>query len=184
MNQSHQIVEGDPLTSGGQVVGGASHATIEGPDGVSRRQTHLGHEAWCEACKSFGVVAEGSGIPDHLRAWDERLQAKEAVDGDIVLCKCERPPQVIAQYGRLVEYRDFDGNAGVAPPAASSPVSHDEQFTLTDATGNALADTYYTVRLPSGELSHGVTDSSGRTDRYWTDGSCSINFYLGHRQEA
>jgi hypothetical protein len=57
----------------------------------------------------------------------------------------------------------------------------DEQFTLTDVGGSALADTYYTVRLPSGELRYGITDSKGRTERHLTKGAQSVRIYLGHR---
>jgi hypothetical protein len=59
-----------------------------------------------------------------------------------------------------------------------------EQFTLHDATGNALRDTYYTLRLPSGSLVHGVTDHMGRTERYATDGAHRIAVYLGHRENT
>ncbi|MEX3857205.1 hypothetical protein AB3X94_24720 [Paraburkholderia sp. BR10923] len=57
----------------------------------------------------------------------------------------------------------------------------DEQFTLKDHNGRALPDTLYTVRLPSGELTHGVTDHAGRTARYRTRGAQSIDIYIGHR---
>jgi hypothetical protein len=48
----HAVAEGDPLDNGenSRVIEGASHATIAGPDGRSRAQTHLGQKAWCSAC--------------------------------------------------------------------------------------------------------------------------------------
>ncbi|HEY2024447.1 hypothetical protein [Paraburkholderia sp.] len=61
---------------------------------------------------------------------------------------------------------------------------HDEQYTLKDADGRVMRDTYYTVRLPSGALVHGITDKLGRTKRYRTSGAQSIYIYLGHTQEA
>ncbi|CAG9265127.1 conserved hypothetical protein [Paraburkholderia unamae] len=57
---------------------------------------------------------------------------------------------------------------------------YSEQFTLKDGSGNVLSDTYYTVRLPEGELIHGTTDSKGKTFRYQTDGAQCIRVYLGH----
>ncbi|NUX52813.1 hypothetical protein [Paraburkholderia youngii] len=60
----------------------------------------------------------------------------------------------------------------------------DEQFTLRDPNGRALSDTLYTVRFPSGELKHGVTDHAGRTQRHKTDGAQAVRIYLGHRQSA
>ncbi|APA88825.1 hypothetical protein BJG93_26400 [Paraburkholderia sprentiae WSM5005] len=58
----------------------------------------------------------------------------------------------------------------------------DQRFTLTDTAGNALLNTYYTARLPSGARVHGMTDSQGRTGRYMTDGAHSIHIYIGHRE--
>ncbi|MGF6380654.1 hypothetical protein [Paraburkholderia atlantica] len=61
---------------------------------------------------------------------------------------------------------------------------HDEQYTLKDGDGRVMRDTYYTVRLPSGSLVHGVTDGLGRTKRYKTNGVQSVYVYLGHKEEA
>jgi hypothetical protein len=122
----------------------------------------------------------------------------EALDFDIVLCACKTPPRIMAQLAGESWYDDRETEAVSLAPVtgaalaalrAASPVPstltarYDEQFKLTDSSGNPLPDTYYTVRLPSGELAHGITDSSGRTARYATDGACSLEFYLGHRQE-
>ncbi|EEA03593.1 hypothetical protein BH160DRAFT_1078 [Burkholderia sp. H160] len=56
----------------------------------------------------------------------------------------------------------------------------DEQFTLRDHNGRVLPDTFYTVRFPSGELKHGVTDHAGRTARYRTRENQKLALYLGH----
>ncbi|MEX3856102.1 hypothetical protein AB3X94_18875 [Paraburkholderia sp. BR10923] len=66
----------------------------------------------------------------------------------------------------------------------SNDRTHDEQYTLKDAGDRTMRDTYYTVRLPSGSLVHGVTDGLGRTKRYKTNGAQSISIYLGHREDA
>ncbi|MBC8748668.1 MULTISPECIES: hypothetical protein [Paraburkholderia] len=70
------------------------------------------------------------------------------------------------------------------PALTSKHRTHDEQYTLKDGDGRVMCNTYYTVRLPSGSLVHGVTDGSGRTQRYKTNGAQSIHIYLGHREEA
>lgn len=189
MSIYYAVVEDDPLDNGGnsRVIGGAPHSTIEGLDGRSRRQAHLGHEAWCSVCQSFGPILAGAGIRESLRGWDGCLSAFEAVGGDIVLCKCDQHPRVVSVYARSCEYIDSDSVSAVIPPVASlpaQPVVHDEQFVLRDGNDRALAETYYTIRLPSGELLHGVTDSQGRTTRYETDGASSIRIYLGHKQEV
>ncbi|WP_322028451.1 PAAR domain-containing protein [Paraburkholderia sp. J76] len=183
----YAIVEGDPLDNGGnsRVIGGADHSTIEGPDGRERKQAHLGQEAWCSVCQAFGPILSGAGIRESLRGWDERLQAFEAVSGDIVLCKCPQHPRVVARYARSCEYID-NGDASFSTSwtsyATAGRARHDEQFTLTDVRGNALADTYYTVRMPDGVLIHCTTDSTGRTARHVTEGAQKIAIYLGHRE--
>ncbi|APA87675.1 hypothetical protein BJG93_19590 [Paraburkholderia sprentiae WSM5005] len=57
----------------------------------------------------------------------------------------------------------------------------DQQFTLRDSDGHAVPDTFYTVRFPSGELKHGVTDHAGRTARYRTSVRQQLAVYLGHK---
>ncbi|MFB9125521.1 hypothetical protein ACFFYR_21045 [Paraburkholderia dipogonis] len=52
---------------------------------------------------------------------------------------------------------------------------------LRDARGRPLADSYNTIRFPSGSVARGVTDSAGCTMRYKTDGVQNISLYLGHR---
>jgi hypothetical protein len=100
MSIYYAIVKGDPLTSGGnsQVIGGSPHSTIQGPDGQHREQAYLGQEAWCAACQSVGVILAGAGISGYLRGWDETIGAQEAVSDDVVICKCERHPCVMAAY--------------------------------------------------------------------------------------
>ncbi|CAM2173785.1 PAAR motif-containing protein [Paraburkholderia sacchari] len=190
MTVYYAIVEGDPLDNGSdsRVIGGSDHSIIEDQHGRPRRQTHLGQEAWCGVCKSFGPILAGAGIKEDLRGWDGRLKAFEAVSGDIVLCKCERHPRVVAVYARSCTYEDYEsGGFAVAPSirSASAPcATYDEQFTLTDSEGRALADTYYTVCLPDGKLIRGTTDASGRTSRHKTDDVQTVRIYLGHREEV
>ncbi|CAD6560409.1 hypothetical protein LMG27952_07114 [Paraburkholderia hiiakae] len=190
MTTYYAIVEGDPLTSGGnsQVIEGNRNCTIDDQEGRSRAQTYLGHKAWCAACQSIGVIAAGAGISDHLRGIDYTIGgAQEAVDGDIVICKCAIHPRLIAVYARCCEYFDTGPEVlatSAAREAVSSTQTYDEQFTLRDAERSPLVDTYYTVRMPLGELRHGVTDSWGYTERYETNGAQSIKIYLGHKQES
>ena len=185
----YAVVEGDPLdnANGSQVIGGADHSTIEDPHERARRQTHVGQLAWCGVCKITGPILAGAGIRENLRGWDGRLQAFEAVGGDVVLCKCTQHPRVVSVYARTSSYIDSDGASTVNALADSVPASsvpHDEQFTLRDNNGRVLAETYYTIRLPNGELIHGTTDSSGRTARHVTDGAQPVRIYLGHREFA
>jgi hypothetical protein len=185
----YAIVEGDPLSNGqgSRVVGGTPRSTIEGPDGKSRNQTHIGHKAWCSVCQSFGYITEGARIQRYLRGFDVQLNAYEAVNDDIVICKCQEHPRLVAQYGRLSSYID-DGralpNSNIASMHASPEApEYDERFAIHDANGSILADTYYTIES-NGALTHGVTDSAGRTLRYKSGGAQNITIYLGHIKEA
>ncbi|MBB5404989.1 MULTISPECIES: hypothetical protein [Paraburkholderia] len=58
----------------------------------------------------------------------------------------------------------------------------DQRFRLRDSDGRAVPDTFYTVRYPTGELKHGVTDHAGRTARYRTRDGQQLAVYLGHRK--
>ena len=182
----YAAVEDDPLTSGkgSRVFAYKQAGTIEGEDGKHRRLAFIGDEAYCPACNSTGTITYGAGVSDRKRMIDlVNGGRRQAVGGDIVLCKCADPPRIIAVYGRkwMIHDRGEEKLAPVAKALAQRP-TYDEQFTLADAAGNALADTWYTVRLPSGELRHGVTDSSGKTARYATDDAHHLALYLGHRE--
>lgn len=182
----YAVVEGDPLDNGGNshVIDGALHSTIEGPDGRFRQQTHLGQKAWCSVCESVGVIVAKAGISDHLRGWDGIIKAFEGVGGDIVVCKCARPPRIISQYARTCEYIDVgvaSSHAGSAKLTPYQSATHDEQFILFDGAGRPMPMTLYTIRNAAGTLVHGVTESDGKTARHTTSDAQSITLYLGHR---
>ncbi|KDB06189.1 hypothetical protein LIG30_0463 [Burkholderia sp. lig30] len=180
MSIYYAVVEGDPLTSGGnsQVMEGVPHSTIEGPDRRLRSQTLVGQKAWCDACKSVGIIVPAPGSPDTLR---ERFnfadyQGQEALGGDLVICKCEQHPQVIAVYGRTSMIVDVDsgpGNVipGSAPAAAAAmtamtvpaTAAYDDRFVLRSANGQALPHTAYAVQRESGSFEYGETDGAGHT---------------------
>lgn len=175
----YHIVEGDPLNSSGNslVIEGAPGSTIEGDDGLVRNQAFVGHHAWCDACKSAGPIVEGPGTPGYdLRMYDHVLQAYEAVEGDIVVCKCERPPRVIAVHGRRSRIDTYSDSAAsaVAAVAASSggqPLAklqadapqYDDRYVLRDGNHHPMPDTRYTVQRPDGQMEYGTTDAEGHT---------------------
>ncbi|CAM2173729.1 PAAR repeat-containing protein [Paraburkholderia sacchari] len=180
----YAIVEGDPLDNGSdsRVIGGSDHSTIEDQHGRMRRQTHLGHEAWCGVCKSFGPILAGAGIKESPRGWEERIKAFEAVSGDIVLCKCERHPRVVAVYARYCTYHDYEGG-GLAFPAPSSSASvpyavYDERFALKAGDGQPLAGVRYRIVTDRGRVISGTTNGRGETERIATDGMENLKFQL------
>lgn len=162
----YAVVEDDPLDNAGdsRVIEGASHSTIQGPDGRLRGQTYLGHKAWCSACRSAGVIATGSGISDSLRGWDGRLNAMEAVGGDVVLCQCAKPPRIVPVYGRLRQYIDTGSGTIVSTPTS------DAASASPPADANEELEHYF-------ELVHTETGApvEGMTYQLWSDGQALVN---------
>ncbi|MGN6322420.1 MAG: PAAR domain-containing protein [Dyella sp.] len=134
----YHIVEDDPLDSGSgsRVIQGTPQCTIEGHDGRMRNQTFIGHLAYCGVCQSTGKIVQGNGTPrDSLRMYDETIQAREAVEGDIVLCKCERPPKLIAVHGRRSYIHDVSA-------AKVDVVGEGAAFTLTALAARSAGARY------------------------------------------
>jgi hypothetical protein len=175
----YAVVEGDPLTSGGnsRVIEGVPHSTIEGPDGRPRNQTLVGQKAWCDACKSTGVIAPAPGSPDTLR---ERFhfvdyRGQEALGGDLVICKCEQHPQVISIYGRTVMIVDTGDGTNSANLAASH--QFDE---LLRAVGDGATEDYpYYVETSDGRTFTGRLGSDGALPRVTTAAADDYRVYWG-----
>ena len=142
-------------------------------------------KTYCTACKREGYIA-----PRGPRWPGTATNGKEwALSGDINICGCNPPPIFYAERGMSMSFTSEQvaallGNGASTSVRQTQTAQYDEQFTLHDANGRVVCDTYYTVCLPSGELLHGVTDSQGHTTRHQTDGACSLRIYLGHKQEV
>ncbi|CAM2182243.1 PAAR domain-containing protein [Paraburkholderia sacchari] len=182
MSIYYAVVEGDPLTSGGnsRIIEGNPHCTIQGPDGQHRKQAYLGHEAWCADCQSVGIIVAGARISESLRGRDFTIGgAQEAVDGDIVICKCETPPRVIACYARSVTYIDEDRAAPiVAGPAAQSGRTYDEQVTAS-VRGVSVQGYPYLIETSDGQIVCGRADGNGRLPRIYTDSAGTYAIHWG-----
>lgn len=140
-------------------------------------------QTYCSACHQRGFISPRGprwpGTGPNGKEW--------ALSGDVNICGCNPPPVFYAERDMRMTFTADQAAKLAGKPFAplamkQPPGIYNEQFILRDASGSVLADVYYTVRLPSGELRHGLTDSLGKTDRHETDGSHSIHFYLGHRQ--
>jgi len=165
---------GDPTTTGGKV-----HAMHDNMCDDGKAIALHGERATCGNCKGAWPIVG--------TAYTMRNDGQPAVlHGDKVLCPCGKNRVISMSHGCF--YHRTPGEdasaANTGSPASVAPESgqYDEQFTLHDATGRALRDTYYTLRLPSGSLVHGVTDHMGRTERYATEGAQRLRVYLGHRE--
>lgn len=176
MTVFYAAVEGDPLDSG---EGGYVYATkktigtIEDENGRRRSMIFIGDVGCCAKCKSLGAITFGAGGTNRKRMVDlvngGRLQA---MGGDVVLCKCDRPPQVIAVYGRKFTIIEGTGSAmpggtaGSATSKAAASVSsksenvrHVRWFYVSDAVNSEpLRHRDYVANV-------GGTKQFGKTDR-------------------
>lgn len=184
----YAAVEGDPLDSGkeSRVISAVQFAgTIEGDDGFARKMAFIGDHAWCEACKSFGVIARGASVRAGGRMVDFVNGGRyQAVGGDEVVCKCARHPRIIAVYGRswTITNEGDGANAASLRIAQSKPLVHDEQFTLRDQiTGDPLHGVRYRITSSCGQVLTGETDSTGRTQRVVTDGAQHFRLDVIHK---
>jgi uncharacterized Zn-binding protein involved in type VI secretion len=148
------VRHGDPTTTGGFVIALSSTMFDDG-----RRLALHGDEATCENCKgSFKIFGSGTGATENGRA--------TVLYGDPVMCPCGKNKVFVASdLGCFVENGGGSSVSGNAAAAAQSAVAmgasvaiYDERFALQDSNGNPVPDTYYTIRLPSGELRHCTTD--------------------------
>ncbi|QCP53705.1 PAAR domain-containing protein [Trinickia violacea] len=160
-------VEDDPLDSGGRVIEGGSCGTVKGEDGRHRKLTFLGQQAWCSKCNTAGVIVAAAGSPDKKRLYDRQRGRRQALGGDLVLCKCERHPRIIPVYGRKFKVTDDNDNAGSVPgvvtAATTSMTVYDDRFILRDTEGRSLAYTAYALRRETGTFEYGETDEKGHT---------------------
>lgn len=173
-------VVGDSLERGGEIL------PYSGPmcSWEGHQSARIGGAAFCAECKTTGIIAKTGG-PSRITF----EMGEIALDGDIVLCACAAPPRIKAKLsGESWCTDEAEQHAALAQRAAllaagtNDASRHDEQFTLRDASGRALAATNYTIRFPSGSLVHGVTDQEGHTARYKTNGVQNIAVCLGHRE--
>ncbi|MBV8156904.1 MAG: hypothetical protein JO278_04555, partial [Dyella sp.] len=129
----------------------------------------LGHRAWCDACDSLGIIVAGAPVPDPMRLTDFTSGgAKQAVGGDLVACKCKRPPRIIPEFGRkwtiTVDGAAESSVGQVAKPYNEPSEDYDEHFVLLDQrTGRPLAGFAWGMETPDGER-EGCTGADGKTD--------------------
>uniref|UniRef100_A0A1I9YVB5 Uncharacterized protein n=1 Tax=Paraburkholderia sprentiae WSM5005 TaxID=754502 RepID=A0A1I9YVB5_9BURK len=104
---------------------------------------------------------------------------RQAVGGDIVLCKCADHPRIVAIYGRIWKIADRSGETSV--PIATAPVQNlifDEQVRAVAARASLAGYPYY-IETESGDVYSGRIDSHGFLPRITTDGAEHYVIYWG-----
>lgn len=175
---------GDKTTAGGVVTEGDSTSMHHGIP-----LAYHGAEIYCHACKSVGHIVN---VPPFRPM--TILGKQVALENDICICECDPPPTLIAtQHDSSMSFEPREIATGSLYSGGSATVgsvvpadvreAFDEQFLLRDSRGNPLKDIHYTIRLPSGELRHGITDAHGCTGRYQTGGKQKVSVHLGHNRQ-
>ena len=183
MSQKRVVLCKGDMAGQATIIEGLANMTLS--DGGPPQQVATVYmKTYCNACKREGFVAptgwRNPGTMDNGRQW--------ALDGDINVCNCNPAPVYHAQRF-MTDSPDGDAKslksiADAIRLASPNDLPHSGRFHLRDGGGNSLPETYYTVRLPTGELKHGVTDAEGYTGRYQTDAPQSLHFFVGHNREA
>lgn len=143
----YAVVDRDALTSGpnSRAYARSDSCFIDDDAGRSRRMVFIGDSTYRERCNSVGEIVGGAGVSDMHRMIDmENAGRRQAVGGDCILCKCPERHRVLAFYERswiIHDRGDMEQRAARAiTPAAR--LAYDQQFTLVDAPGKALTQTY------------------------------------------
>ena len=178
------IRQGDSTSHGGIVIEGIPSFIVEG-----QPIALIGHMVHCPKCRgNFPIVVDGH-IPTTFMGMPVALDGMKTSCGAVLIA---------SQQVSFVETASGGGGAGahgasaaedafasmfspyVAEEDAVGIKQYDEQFLLNDGAGQPLPGTYYTAKLPTGELVHGVTDANGKTERYSTNSAHQIEIHIGH----
>ncbi|WP_322069889.1 PAAR domain-containing protein [Paraburkholderia bannensis] len=164
--------DGDRTSTGGEVIGRSGMYDERG-----KMYARKGNKATCGTCKGAWEVYGTAN--DWM---DEGFPMVK--DGDRVLCPCGKN-FVFAWGGSNALFTEGASEVRTTTAAPARRVAAcDEQFALRDAKGVALTNTYYTARMASGKMVHGITDTEGRTERHVTDGEQPIKIYIGHKGDS
>lgn len=177
-------VVGDSLEHGGQILPYAGPVFTMGDAG--RQIALIGGQAYCEACKSKGVIAKTGG-PRRLDFLSET-----AVDGDIVLCKCPTPPRIVATLAGESWCDDMAETLGVVSPVtaagngvvtAGAGIASEAKDTFGEqvrATERGASEGYpYFIETSDGQTFSGRLDESGHLPRVYTYNADDYTVYWG-----
>lgn len=137
----------------------------------------IGGKAFCAACKSTGIIAKAGG-PRRVKHGENEV----ALDGDILLCKCPRPPRMLATKQSMARHEDIGGGNGKYANAqdiepAPCALFYDEQI---QTTGRGASTGYpYFIDVTDGQQFAGCLDESGRLPRVYTASADSYIVYWG-----
>jgi uncharacterized Zn-binding protein involved in type VI secretion len=185
------IRKGDPTSHGGVVLEGSLSDICMG-----KPIAYIGHKVQCPKCKGVFPIIEGvftttfygkgvalAGMKTACGAVLVATQFTDIVEqGGGGGASSVAAASTAAARSTAVASTAASLAAGVADAAPNSQPEaevFDEQYAFVDEK-QPLGEIPYTVKLPSGEFFHGVTDPEGRTERFVTDGAQQLEIYIGH----
>ena len=160
-------VVGDRLEYGGEILPYAGPVFTVGNAG--RQVALIGGQAYCEACKSIGIIAKTGG-PRRLN-----FMGETAADRDVVVCNCPTPPQIVARLSGeswcddMAESMSTAASGRTVSGAGASVVkdTFDEQIR---AVGRGASDGYpYFIETADGRTFRGRVKDDGHLPRVHTD---------------
>ncbi|WP_027821071.1 PAAR domain-containing protein [Paraburkholderia bannensis] len=164
---------GDRPETGGEIQPLETHSyTING-----HQPAIVGDKVLCLACNSIGTIAKAGGPRRHVHCGKEL-----ALDGDVLLCKCERPPQMLSSMQSLSWFEDSGegrGQRGEARDIEAVPSSRlfDEQAELTGA--GAREGYPYFIETQDGQQFSGRLEGIGRLPRIYLANEDRYSVYWG-----
>jgi hypothetical protein len=166
------IVQGNPTTTRGLVIGGSAFGMTDN----GRTFALYGDEATCGNCKgAFKIVGTATG-----RSYDGRAGV---IEGDLVLCPCGRN-RVLAGPNPGCFYEDDGGAPGVSSAAQSAiatdatVASYDEKVHAA-ASGVTLDGYPYFIETADGRTFSGRVEANGGLPRIETDAADAYTVYWG-----
>ncbi|KIG09428.1 hypothetical protein [Caballeronia concitans] len=123
---------------------------------------------YCDACKRDGYIAPRG--PRHPETGPNGKQW--ALSGDINICGCSPAPVFRAERNMGMSFTSGDAtyvDEWKSERTRSTTGRYDEQIVLRDEDGHAVAGQRYMITTDDGEIYQGVTDSTGATERVYTD---------------
>lgn len=168
---------GDALSTGGRILPYAGRVCTFGS---GHQVALIGGDAYCEACKSIGRIAKTGG-PRRIN-----FMGETAADGDMVLCKCAKPPRIVATLSGNSWCDDMAGSEYASDTfstfgyddSASSHFAYDQHFLIEDEeTGEPLVNRPYRLTY-SGGVIDGRTDSHGHTQRIGSDNAETVRLEI------
>jgi len=147
---------------------------------MSHPAAYIGQTAFCNACKSSGVIAKSGGPYRSTHGGRE-----VALDRDVLRCQCPSPPPIIARMQSISRIEDRLGSGDVM--AASNmrfsansydAGQYDEKIVVTGLADMTKSYPYF-IETSDGRTFQGRLDSSGHLPRIYTDTASEYVVYWG-----